>query len=187
MTLDHLSSALPPSQREGRREREIHWATQFLTDSDRVARPPPHYHAWPCAQLCFGAAVLGRKQARVHTFAQCSLTMKEFLMVADVPWNSDTLFKIIPYHLWTAKLPCVCVCACVGGRRGVAWVGVQWVGVWGMGAFVRGGVCSQELCAGTRDNLDTWLISRAAVMISRAFSHSLFLSSFEAALDSLLV
>ncbi len=71
MTLDHLSSALPPAQREGRREREIHWATQFLTDSDRVARPPPHYHAWPCAQLCFGAAVLWRKQARV-CFAQAS-------------------------------------------------------------------------------------------------------------------
>jgi hypothetical protein len=71
-------------------------------------------------------------------------------MVADVPWNSDTLFKIIPYHLWTAKLPCGWVRACVRGQAG-GWVGVEWVGGWGgggvggwgMGACVRGVVCSQ--------------------------------------------
>jgi hypothetical protein len=71
-------------------------------------------------------------------------------MVADVPWNSETLFKIIPYHLWTAKLPCGWVGGCVVGKAG-GWVGVEWGGGWGMGACVRGDVCARELRTGTRD------------------------------------
>jgi len=46
------------------------------------------------------------------------------------------------------------------------------------------GMCARANYAQALVTTSTSLISRAAVMISSAFSHSLFLSSFEAALDS---
>ena len=37
-------------------------------------------------------------------FSQCCRTMKDFSMLADVPWYPDSLLRMIPYHLCTAKL-----------------------------------------------------------------------------------